>query len=83
LDPSYDKPKTDARQLALRVTVGRDEGKVFPLVEGFIGKKASCDIRLTDQSLSALHARIAMRREAWMITDLTSAPDIRVNNTVV
>lgn len=84
LEPSDDKPKTGAgADLALRVTSGRDEGKVFPLVEGFIGKLASCDIRLSDPTLSAMHARITLRRNDWYITDLTSAPDIRVNNTVI
>ena len=53
MDPSYDKAKTSAHQLALRVTVGRDEGKVFPLVEGFIGKVTYMTTRIARARISA------------------------------
>jgi hypothetical protein len=71
VDPSYDKPKTNAHQLALRVTAGRDEGKVFPLVEGFIGKKAIIEMEKIisgELSKTVLLRRIAVGK----VTDMTT-----------
>ncbi len=71
------------KTLALMVTSGADEGKVFVLVEGFLGTGTASAYDLTDASVADMHARITLRRGVWHITDLTTAPDIRVNNSVV
>lgn len=69
--------------LALRVTAGGDAGRIFPLAEGLIGSSEAADIHLSDKGVSPVHARITQRKDSWNITDLTSAPDLRVNNSIV
>jgi len=70
-------------QLFLRVVHGTDHGKAWELHPGasyVLGRSHKCNLRLTDQTTSATHARLECVDGVWRITDLDSSHGTRVNN---
>lgn len=79
--PAADRPPAVAR---LRVLAGPDAGLVADLPEGtsVIGRGAGCDVRLTDRTVSAEHARLTVA-DAVEIADLNSANGLLVGEEPV
>jgi S-DNA-T family DNA segregation ATPase FtsK/SpoIIIE len=48
-----------------------------------IGRASSCDIALSDQTVSRRHARLVFRDGAWIVNDLESKNGVTVNGTKV
>jgi FHA domain-containing protein len=48
-----------------------------------IGRAPSCDIALSDQTVSRRHARLLFRDGAWIVNDLGSKNGVTVNGTTV
>jgi RNA polymerase sigma-70 factor (ECF subfamily) len=62
-------------ELELQVVSGNDAGKSFtvrPDRPTVIGRSSSCDLCLTDPSVSRRHCRIERASDAWTVTDLDS-----------
>jgi pSer/pThr/pTyr-binding forkhead associated (FHA) protein len=67
----------------LKVLRGEDQGKGWeldPRQVYVLGRSRSCNLRFTDGTISASHARIQCAEEVWTITDLESSHGTRVNN---
>lgn len=79
-----DKPLPDAPPLVyaqIRVESGPERDKVFNLNKNstVIGRRESCDIVLSDDSISRRHARLDRRLGVYTIHDLGSTNGIKVN----
>jgi len=48
-----------------------------------IGRASSCDIALSDQTVSRRHAELLFRDGAWIVNDLASRNGVTVNGTQV
>jgi hypothetical protein len=48
-----------------------------------IGRASSCDVALSDQTVSRRHARLLFRDGAWIVKDLASKNGVTVNGTKV
>jgi DNA segregation ATPase FtsK/SpoIIIE, S-DNA-T family len=48
-----------------------------------LGRAPSCDVALTDQTVSRRHARLVFRDCAWIVNDLASKNGVTVNGTKV
>src|ERR1700728_2395879 len=68
----------------LRVVGGPDEGKEFQLPQGtaYIGREASCDVRLSDPLVSKKHAKLHLTAVAELV-DTNSSNGILVNGEQV
>jgi len=54
----------------------------FPRGEGThfsIGRDASCDLAISDMTVSRVHARLERTEDGWLLTDLASTNGTRVN----
>ncbi|GAB6157377.1 DUF3662 and FHA domain-containing protein [Desulfotomaculum varum] len=81
--PLFDlKPKYSA---VLVVEEGKDAGKEFPLTDyrTSIGRRDTCDIVLTDSSVSRRHAQIEKTGGRFWLTDLNSTNGTYVNGLPV
>ena len=73
--------------------VGRERPARAPLVLALdwygardallVGRSGSCDIVLSDQTVSRRHARLLFRDGAWIVNDLASKNGVTVNGTKV
>jgi pSer/pThr/pTyr-binding forkhead associated (FHA) protein len=52
----------------------RGDGSLFS-----IGRDASCDLMITDMTVSRVHARLERTPDGWLLTDLASTNGTRVN----
>ena len=89
--PAAPAPAPSASSLVRRLTVGfprADANAGLPLPLQFprgpgiffsIGRDASCDLAISDMTVSRLHARLERTRDGWLLTDLTSTNGTRVN----
>ncbi len=48
-----------------------------------LGREASCDFRLEDQTVSSHHARLAYRKQQWWLEDLASTNGTFLNGVQV
>jgi len=55
-----------------KMDIGRERNFHFQQSEIMIGRGAHCDISLTDEALSANHARISFHHGQWWLEDLGS-----------
>jgi two-component system cell cycle response regulator len=81
-DEAIDPVELGARERAcLIVIVGADFGEMFSLVgdELAIGRGARCEVRIRDDSVSRVHARLVTRHGRVCIEDLDSANGTYVN----
>ena len=68
-------PRADANaRLPVPLQFPRGPGIFFS-----IGRDASCDLAISDMTVSRLHARLERTRDGWLLTDLTSTNGTRVN----
>lgn len=69
----------------LKITVGRGEGTVFPLIldEVLVGRIDSAQLVLDDSTVSRLHARLTLAAGAVEIEDLGSREGTWVNGVAV
>ncbi len=69
----------------LVVTAGPQEGKVFPLqtTTMVIGRRDTCDVVLSDSSVSRRHAQLEYRGGEYVLTDLGSTNGVYVNGVRV
>ncbi|MGB9804101.1 FhaA domain-containing protein, partial [Desulfofundulus sp.] len=69
----------------LVVKAGPQEGKVFPLQPStmVIGRRDTCDVVLSDGSVSRRHAQLQYRGGEYVITDLGSTNGVYVNGVRV
>jgi predicted component of type VI protein secretion system len=44
-----------------------------------IGRDASCDLAISDMTVSRVHARLERTEDGWLLTDLNSTNGTRVN----
>ena len=89
--PAAPAPAPSASSLVRRLTAGfplADANARLPLPLQFprspgiffsIGRDASCDLAISDMTVSRLHARLERTRDGWLLTDLTSTNGTRVN----
>ena len=59
----------------IEVTSGPDAGKVWRLAtarEYMVGRGANNEIRLTDKTVSSVHARLEWQEGMWFVSDLGS-----------
>ena len=89
--PEEPSPAPSASSLVRRLTAGfplADANARLPLPLQFprspgiffsIGRDASCDLAISDMTVSRLHARLERTRDGWLLTDLTSTNGTRVN----
>ena len=89
--PAAPAPAPSASSLVRRLTAGFPradaDGRLplplqFPRGPGIffsIGRDASCDLAISDMTVSRLHARLERTRDGWLLTDLTSTNGTRVN----
>lgn len=52
----------------------------FSQTEVTVGRDPACDIRLSDKSISAQHARLIFQRGRWWLEDLNSTSGTRLNH---
>ena len=57
-----------------------DQKQVFTKPELQIGRDASCDIRINDETVSNQHARLSYRNKQWWIEDLLSTNGTFLND---
>ena len=93
--PRRARPVPSASSLVRRLTAGfplADANARLPLPLQFprspgiffsIGRDASCDLAISDMTVSRLHARLERTRDGWLLTDLTSTNGTRVNGWLV
>ena len=93
--PAAPAPAPSASSLVRRLTAGfplADANARLPLPLQFprspgiffsIGRDASCDLAISDMTVSRLHARLERTRDGWLLTDLTSTNGTRVNGWLV
>jgi len=70
----------------IQIEVKKSDGKQkyhFWQTELTIGRNHNCDISLTDDSLSAIHARIAYHHTQWWLEDLNSKNGTFLNQSQV
>jgi hypothetical protein len=68
-------PRADANaELPIPLQFPRGAGSFFS-----IGRDASCDLAITDMTVSRLHARLERTPDGWVLTDLASTNGTRVN----
>ncbi|MDD3652952.1 MAG: DUF3662 and FHA domain-containing protein [Desulfotomaculaceae bacterium] len=69
----------------LKIEEGPDQGKYFNLGKGtmLLGRRAGCDIVLSDSSVSRRHAQIEWSRGQYSIIDLGSTNGTKVNGVRV
>ena len=60
------------------VLAGRATTAVLRGASAVIGRGASCDVRIEDDSVSALHARLDLQQGRWLLTDLASRNGTRL-----
>ena len=89
--PAAPAPAPSASSLVRRLTAGfplADANARLPLPLQFprspgiffsIGRDASCDLAISDMTVSRLHARLERTNDGWLLTDLTSTNGTRVN----
>lgn len=70
---------------SLKVEKGRDKGKEFDISSHrvVIGRKNTCDIVLTDPSVSRQHAQLDNRDNVFVLTDLKSTNGTLVNGVPI
>jgi len=70
--------------LAIKIVSGSSAGRAFAIKESlFIGSGFQCEIQITDPSVSALHARVDLRGNAYNLVDLVDVPSVKVNGRLV
>jgi len=70
--------------LAIRIIGGPGAGQIFPLKGSlFIGSGTQSEIRITGPGVSALHARIDLRGNAYTLVDLMAVPLVKVNGHLI
>src|SRR3954454_17385538 len=64
---------------------GSDMGRRYPLANRIVtlGRGDSCDIRITDQSVSRTHARVTGAGDGYEVADLQSTNGTFVNDAAV
>jgi len=71
-------------QAALRIQSSTQQGKVYPLRDGYvIGRGSNCDIQIVDRSISRIHALIRNAEGSWYIQDQGSSSGTYVNQNLV
>lgn len=60
-----------------------DQKQIFTKPELRIGRDASCEIRLNDETVSNQHARLSYRNKQWWIEDLLSTNGTFLNDEKV
>ena len=82
-DSQSHTPDPAPPRLFLRVAHGPDRGKGWELdpdTKYTLGRSRSCFLRLTDLTVSAVHARLSSDRGVWYIQDNQSSHGTRLNN---
>ena len=81
--PPPPPPAEPERAPALEVLHGADRDQPVPLrgTRMTAGRLASCDLVLSDQTVSREHAAFVRRGEEWWVVDLDSTNGTRVNGT--
>ena len=70
--------------IVLRVIEGPDQGRCFPVSDTcFGGGQVQCLVQLSDPAVAGIHFRLTRRGDSFTLTDLTTNPDVRVNDRVV
>jgi pSer/pThr/pTyr-binding forkhead associated (FHA) protein len=66
----------------LRVVQGTDKGKGWELSRRqvyTIGRSRQCNLRLTDRTVSATHAKLESDEGMWFLSDMSSTHGTKVN----
>jgi pSer/pThr/pTyr-binding forkhead associated (FHA) protein len=64
--------KKPAISLTIKIDQGQDSVRQFSQPEIMIGRDTKCDLSVTDEALSAHHARLAHHHGQWWLEDLNS-----------
>jgi pSer/pThr/pTyr-binding forkhead associated (FHA) protein len=64
--------KKPAISLTIKMDQGQDSVRQFLQPEIMIGRDTKCDLSVTDEALSAHHARLAYHHGQWWLEDLNS-----------
>ena len=80
-----DTPNSSSRLASIQFLTGSQAGKLFPVTKAdmTIGRDPSCDIALTDPSVSRHHARITLVDGRWLIENLNERNTVTVNQRKV
>jgi len=82
-DSQTNTPDPAPPRLFLRVAHGPDRGKGWELdpdTQYTLGRSRRCLLRLTDLTVSAVHARLSAERGVWYLADRESSHGTRLNN---
>jgi hypothetical protein len=82
--PSEPPPVPAGAAPFLRIMSGPHAGRVMAIKDGtLIGRSGDCAIRLTDEAVSRLHARLRYASDRWFIQDMGSAGGTFLNGVAI
>jgi pSer/pThr/pTyr-binding forkhead associated (FHA) protein len=71
--------KKPAILLSIKIDQGQETMRRFSQLEITIGRDPNCDLAMTDEALSAHHARLAHHHGQWWLEDLNSTNGTYLN----